>query len=507
MAAATTEPPKSASDACGKETVVQGEPLYVEGEASPTPNEVKKRFVTQGWRDKWWIVPFVAQVILVIALGITAKNPEPEPQSQTANAHGGHGLHINVATPAGNERPFGPHAQVHVVVLYAAMAAFGVAAAALALMKAAPRQFIVFANVVTSGLMILMALVGFGNKQYWGGFFMLLCGAGSLLWLYCIRDRIPFSAVLLETSVTVTTRHYGTFVTAVSTVPLFVLYSWIWIHAAAPTLIALDRDAAAKHRAAQTHDDTGRPSDGEVVYHVFATLMLLLAWLWTVQVVTNVSHVTTSGTVATWYFAGADMMPPHPTVASLKRAMTTSFGSICFGSLLVATVKLLYYIGRCFADQEGNDFVRCVMLCILNLLDYLIEKFNVYAYTHVAIYGSSFVEAGMQTWEMVKNCGWAAFFNDALCFPVLEITSLFGAICIGVVFGLVYQSAAVGITVFLMTYGLLVLLLRPIYSSLVTMFVCVAECPDAMAANPDFSRKLNDAVALLGGSPIGSSTA
>eukprot|EP01083_Nonionella_stella_P006817 19723_1 len=48
----------------------------------------------------------------------------------------------------------------------------------------------------------------------------------------------------------------------------------------------------------------------------------------------NVLHTTTCGVPTTWYFNPVALI--NPSRASLKRAMTSSFGSICFGSLLVA---------------------------------------------------------------------------------------------------------------------------------------------------------------------------
>lgn len=53
------------------------------------------------------------------------------------------------------------------------------------------------------------------------------------------------------------------------------------------------------------------------------------------EVIKNVVHVTASGLMATWYFLSGVGMPRNPTSLAFKRATTTSFGSICLGSLLV----------------------------------------------------------------------------------------------------------------------------------------------------------------------------
>ena len=52
-----------------------------------------------------------------------------------------------------------------------------------------------------------------------------------------------------------------------------------------------------------------------------------------VQVVKGIMHVTTAGVVGSWWFS------PHVrgdvVLQSIKQSVTTSFGSVCFGSLIV----------------------------------------------------------------------------------------------------------------------------------------------------------------------------
>ena len=69
----------------------------------------------------------------------------------------------------------------------------------------------------------------------------------------------------------------------------------------------------------------------------------------------NTVHVTVAGAVASWYFK-ADDTPAQATVHALKRATTTSFGSICFGSLLIAIVSFLRAIAE--SPSSSNDHVR-----------------------------------------------------------------------------------------------------------------------------------------------------
>lgn len=78
---------------------------------------------------------------------------------------------------------------------------------------------------------------------------------------------------------------------------------------------------------------------------ILSLIYLVLLLYWMLEVVKNVVHVTTSGVVATWYFL-QDNIPRNPTLSSLRRSVTTSLGSITFGSLIVAFIKTLRFLVR-----------------------------------------------------------------------------------------------------------------------------------------------------------------
>ncbi len=66
---------------------------------------------------------------------------------------------------------------------------------------------------------------------------------------------------------------------------------------------------------------------------------LLISVYWGQQVIQNVSTCTIAGTVATWWYQSHIQSKSVP--KALRRSLTTSFGSICFGSLIVAVVQAL----------------------------------------------------------------------------------------------------------------------------------------------------------------------
>merc|ERR1712039_958758 len=92
--------------------------------------------------------------------------------------------------------------------------------------------------------------------------------------------------------------------------------------------------------------------------------------------------------------------------SSFAVAMTTSFGSICFGSFLIATIRALEITVRQMRvdqQQEGN-LTCCVILlvleCIISCIGDMMEYFSEWAYVQVAVRGCSFMDAVRITFSM-----------------------------------------------------------------------------------------------------------
>jgi hypothetical protein len=95
-------------------------------------------------------------------------------------------------------------------------------------------------------------------------------------------------------------------------------------------------------------------------------VFLVFSFYWTSQLITYVAHVILSGIFATVYFS--DEQVRHPVVGSTKRALTTSFGSICFGSLLIAFINVVRYflqIAQANTDNGCLSFLICIIQCIV----------------------------------------------------------------------------------------------------------------------------------------------
>lgn len=138
---------------------------------------------------------------------------------------------------------------------------------------------------------------------------------------------------------------------------------------------------------------------------------------WTGAVLSNTVHVIVSGMVFLVLIHGgpaAATMPPKPVLKSIQYAVTTSFGSICYGSLFTAAIRTLRwevctFTSSCFSKPHhffvcfypyplsfiklqirgirskiGNN--ECLLCCIdflFHIVETLVRFFNKYAYVQV----------------------------------------------------------------------------------------------------------------------------
>lgn len=246
-------------------------------------------------------------------------------------------------------------------------------------------------------------------------------------------------------------------------------------------------------------------SDGGV------TFLLLVSYYWTFEVLCNTIHVTTAGTVGTWWFVPGEASGCWSTALrdSFCRATTYSFGSICLGSLLVAVVQALEAMARQARQNEDGQLLACLLECILSCIRDIVEYFNRWAYVYVGLYGFGYIEAGRNVIQLFQQKGWSVLITD----DINERVMLMMKLGVGALTGLVGLLAAmadknlldglgledgVAIVAFFISFivGLVFssILMSVVSSSVNTVIVCFAESPSEFEANhPDLSREMRSA--------------
>ena len=437
---------------------VDGVPLY------DTKNPVlDARFQVAGYQDVWATVLFMCQLLACVIVGSI---------NLAANK-----LVVTGTSPTGKS----------LIVQFIEGAAVGLGISCgmtvilLLLLRAFAREFIWIANIFIICVFLAIGVLGIVFNLVIVAIIGFVLAAVTGAWLYCVRSRIPFSALLLETSTNCVMRFYGAIVFAFVSLTLAIAYFVFWTLMMVPTMNDLNSTG--------TNIRVGTGG----AWIAFAFLVMLY---WTQQVCQNVVHVTTSGAVATWYFVGDAEMPSNPSAASFKRAMTTSFGSICFGSLIVAVLKVIEFMARAAANNNRNSFAACIAYCIIQCIERMMEYFNQYAFSHVAIYGCSYIEAAKMTWEFMKRSLFAAIINDVLVDRVIIMVSWIQAIVAGVAVYFIFgQNIIACIGAVLMALIVAGVVFNTVASGVITMMVCVAESLDVFyAKHADLANKMTHAM-------------
>lgn len=228
-------------------------------------------------------------------------------------------------------------------------------------------------------------------------------------------------------------------------------------------------------------------------------VLLLLSFYWAHQVFTNIVHTSVAGTVGTWWFVPeeASSCCSSAVSSSIWRSCTYSFGSICFGSLLVAIIQTMRALVESARqdDDDANALLVCVLDCILSCLQSLLEYFNKWAFVYVGIYGYGYFEAGKNVMTLFSSRGWEVIITDSLVDNCLTLVNLLLGLMIGST-GLLLESTTTWfdefqdnskIVAFVLAFliGLVIssISLSVVNSSVNAVIVLFAEAPAEFANN------------------------
>ena len=251
----------------------------------------------------------------------------------------------------------------------------------------------------------------------------------------------------------------------------------------------------------------------------FVYFLLTLSAYWTSEVIKNFVTVAVSGIAATWFFLYPQNTPSSVALPAIARAATYSFGSICFGSLLVALIKMVQLLLNLAIQQmrqQGDNVAAVCCVQILNMVvgwvNSLLQYFNTYAYSRIGIYGDAYIPAAKSTWELFKVRGWDAVINDSLISQVMSLLEVaISTTCLIVAALIAYYGlpasnwqllAGVGFAVGL---SIARTVTACIEGSVITLFICLAEDPQAMQqTKPELYALIHEPIRSRFGIDLGS---
>lgn len=237
--------------------------------------------------------------------------------------------------------------------------------------------------------------------------------------------------------------------------------------------------------------DDSVPMDAKVTQfnEKVRNLMLyqVFAFLWVTAFLSAVYQHVVAGSVAGWYFS-RDVMSARPRVnafSSLFHAVTTSVGSLAFGSLVLAIVQFMNFLLELSKKSNTKNRVLVCLIsglqCILGCIQGIVQYINKFAYIHVAMHGYSFCKAARECFDLISRNFFSAVIMDTITGFVLFVGKLlFTALCTIITIAILdakdkpLTPVTLGLTI-IISFAVLHIISHVIGVSVDTVFVCYLE--------------------------------
>ncbi|KAL2854967.1 plasma-membrane choline transporter-domain-containing protein [Aspergillus pseudoustus] len=367
-----------------------------------------------------------------------------------------------------------------------------------------PKFFIWATGVLNIVFALATGIYYIARKQYGGGIVFLIFGVFAIICFISWIPRIPFTAFMLQTAMDVSRKYGHMFVvSAIGGIVSVAFAAWFSVTLVS-IYVAFEPGSGATNPSCANGGCSRARVIGLVVYVTFAMY-------WLSEFIKNTVHTTVAGIYGSWYFwaNSPNGMPAHATRGAFKRATTYSFGSISFGSLIIAIINCLRQacsVAQRHEAAEGNIFgsiMFWILGCFISLLDWLVTFFNRYAFCHIALYGKAYIPSAKDTWTMMKDRGIDALITDCLIGPVITMGSVFVSYVCALLAYLYLQFTKPGynsdgnftavIMAFAFVIGLQIcqILMTPVSSGIETIFSAMAWDPQVlMTQHPDLYQRM-----------------
>ena len=353
-----------------------------------------------GWKDRGFAIAFwihcVVVIILAFSLGIRA-------------------IHADSDRPFDDptRTTFDYNADLFIRVFVGSAAISGAVAfcAFFVLQRCAGRiiKCALFTGIV---IQIMLCIVLF-IVAWPMGIITLIVVLISIWYVYYVRHRIAFAEAHIQVGCAALRSHPSVIIVAVGMIVLQFVWICMW------ALMALGFEHA--------FNGSDKSSNG-VGGGLFA-ILLLTSLFWGALTFRNITHFVTACVVGQWWFAG-DAYRQYAVQTSVQRAFTTNFGTISFGSLILAFIKAIRVVAQVNesnARRDGNILlllISCLAVCVLRIFEGLVRYLNEWAFIYSALTGQSFRAASRSFLDLFRQRGWTMVINDDLAGNALGIVTI-----------------------------------------------------------------------------------
>ena len=162
-----------------------------------------------------------------------------------------------------------------------------------------------------------------------------------------------------------------------------------------------------------------------------------------------------SSSACIWYFTSEKGIESHPIRKSFKRGIRYHFGSLAFGSLIIAIVRLIMVwlevikrrVEKTSTNKTESKCFKCIISCLqccMGCVGKVMEYVNKHAYIQIALKGDSFCTAAWEGFALiVRNLGRFTALS-----AIGTVFSLIGTIFISVASGVIGYFLITEVSVF-----------------------------------------------------------
>ncbi|ONI31337.1 hypothetical protein PRUPE_1G307200 [Prunus persica] len=407
----------SSSSSVNSASVATADPNVISSRRSADSSQTLASEPSRRWRDIFWLGVFLIQLVLMgCALTVLGLNRFKKTDRLNIDRY----TQRFLENQRGLTENYWP--------LYALAGGVGTVLGwtwLLFLSSQANHMMKVAVHILTTYLAVISVLLFWMEQFFWGVAFAI---GAVLQFLYVISviDRLPFTMLVLQAAVKMVWSLREVMRVAYAFMLIMLLWMGIWSFGAAGVV-------------ASSIGDGGR---------WWLLVVLSISLFWTGAVLCNTVHVIVSGMVFLVLIHGgreASSMPPNSLMKSLRYAVTTSFGSICYGSLFTAAIRTLRW--------------------------------------KIAVSGKSFNHSARDAWELFQSTGVEALVAYDCSGAVLLMGTLLGGLitgtCSGIWTWIKYRDRVVmvGSTAMLMGMVLVGLAMVVVESAVTSIYICYAEDP------------------------------
>uniref|UniRef100_A0A7S1Z7F0 Choline transporter-like protein n=1 Tax=Ditylum brightwellii TaxID=49249 RepID=A0A7S1Z7F0_9STRA len=465
------------------------------------------------YRDKWFAVAFLSQLLLVLLVAFISGFPATNRIDSTDDADG---RNLDQAD-SNDENAFDQDDDFEfmqkfvtfsteflptiflVSIILAPLLSFG----ALALMDQHAQVLLQGSLIFSIVFNVLLFFTTLASSDPDGSYVFLFLALIAAWYAKVVWSRVPYAASTLKCAVRAVRGNFGLALLALGTVPVTVFYSVFWIVSVygASTWECMYSTYPADSSLGT--DDTNEQNEqtGLSGLGAFIMFLFILSYYWTMQVIANSNRTTIAGVIGTWCFNPINASSFCSTAVrdSFVRSNTYSLGSIAFGSLIVAMIQFIKSSVKSMRGRNRGSCLYCCLECLLIYIERIAQYFHKWAFVYVGLYGYGYIDAGKAVMTLFQQRGCTAIISDNLVRRMLYLIAGCVGLCVGVVCALVgaifggaqgahgdemriwtYLALFCG---FLLGFLLSIIIMGAVGDSVDAIIVCFAEAPAEFKRN------------------------